>query len=445
MMKLQVELMRIKLKYFLRRLISVIPVFEYVVRLTILYVYIYRTVAKDESRSNKFSGLNILIVNHHFDQDIGAIADANKVHRIKVVDHRKLFGLANCFFAPAERDGRVPYDKLRIKARLNYRKQAKRIITLVRRYFPFDVMVTPSDLFFWIREVIYELKEMNIPTIVVDKEGTISPHSLRVHSLKVKERFPFISDKILVWSERQKEFWIRCGVGEKSIEVVGQPRSDFFFKKDKWKTKKDLGLSNERRVVLLFTYDSGAYIPLELFRGGFNWTEMRTETHQVIKKLAEEYPQIDFVVKIHPQQRDVSSILNDFSNAGHNIKLIRGSSVSNQLLVNSDIIVGFQTTALLEAMFLQVPILYTFWGKCVNEFAEELIPFHKTGDVEIVRSADELRKKIKYYIDTQAPVIAPYARENADKFIKDYFYMPNGHAGERTLRAVEEFFVTSNE
>jgi len=234
-------------------------------------------------------------------------------------------------------------------------------------------------------------------------------------------------------------------VGGKSIEVVGQPRSDFFFKKDKWKTKEELGLSNERRVVLFFTYDSGAYIPLELFRGGFNWTEMRTETHQVIKKLAEENPQIDFVVKIHPQQRDVSSILNDFSNAGRNIKLIRGSSISNQLLVNSDIIVGFQTTVLLEAMLLRVPILYTFWGKCVNEFAEELIPFHKTGGVEIVRSADELRKKIKYYIDTKAPVIAPYARENADKFIKDYFYMPNGHAGERTLRAVEEFFVTSNE
>jgi len=87
MMKLQVELMRIKLKFFLRRLISVIPVFEYIVRLTILYVYIYITVAKDESRPNKFSGLNILIVNHHFDQDIGAIADANKVHRIKVVEY----------------------------------------------------------------------------------------------------------------------------------------------------------------------------------------------------------------------------------------------------------------------------------------------------------------------------------------------------------------------
>lgn len=70
-MKSQVELMRLKLKKFLRRLISVIPVFEYIVTLTILYVYIYITVAKDESRPNKFSGLNILIVNHHFDQDIG--------------------------------------------------------------------------------------------------------------------------------------------------------------------------------------------------------------------------------------------------------------------------------------------------------------------------------------------------------------------------------------
>ncbi|MHC4395568.1 MAG: CDP-glycerol glycerophosphotransferase family protein [Planctomycetota bacterium] len=435
--------MKIKSKNLLKRLLFAIPALEYTVRLIVLYVYVYRTFYKDKT-GHEFSGLNILIVNHHFEQDIDAIVDANKTHRIRVVDNRKLFGLSNCYFAPEEKTGNVIYDKIRTKAKEGYRRQARRIIKLIRRYFPFDVMVVPSDIFFWIREVIYELKEMNIPTIVVDKEGIITPYSFRVHSLEIKERFPFICDRMMVWSERQKQFWIRCGVEEKFIEVIGQPRSDFFFKKNKWKTRKELGLSDDRKVVLFFAYDQCAYIPAELFEQGFSWKEMRTETHNTIKKLAREYPQIDFIIKTHPQARDFGLILNDFSKATHNIKLMGGSSISNHLLVNADIIIGFQTTALIEAMFFKVPILYTFWTASAESFAKELIPFHKSGGVEVIGNAEELEKRTKNFIETQSETVTPYMGEKRVKFIEKYFYTANGQTGERLLEAIERFLLAYN-
>jgi len=171
---------------------------------------------------------------------------------------------------------------------------------------------------------------------------------------------------------------------------------------------------------------------------------MRAETHNVIKKLAREYPQINFIVKTHPQARNFSFVLNDLSGTTHNIKLMSGSLISNHLLANADIIVGFQTTALIEAMFFKVPVLYTFWTKSTEYFAEELIPFHKSGGVEVIHSANELEKKIKHYIEQPNVPISPKMIQSRIAFVNKYFYEANGRTGKRLLRAIENFLTIYN-
>ena len=62
---------------------------------------------------------------------------------------------------------------------------------------------------------------------MIDKEGTISPYFFDYYANEIKSKYPLLSQKILVWSERQKLFWKKTGVEEHKIKVVGQPRSDF--------------------------------------------------------------------------------------------------------------------------------------------------------------------------------------------------------------------------
>jgi hypothetical protein len=427
-----------QLKDVLKKAIASVPPLEYLIRLIVLHIYVRQAFREKECPASQ--GFKVLIVNHHFEQDIDAIIEANESHAAKVVDHRRLFGISNCFFTREERDGVVPYDKVNPERKNAYGRIAKRIIALVRQRFPFDVMVLPSDSFFWIREVIFELRAMGIPTVIIDKEGTISPYFFKRHPAEIKEKFPFISDKLMVWSERQKEFWTNSGVDRGIIQVVGQPRSDFFFAKSKWLTREQLGLPHDRKIVLFFTYELDAYIPAQLYGSELNWKEVREGTHRVLNKLSMAFPGVQFLIKAHPQQRDISAIIDAFAGCRKNLTVLTGSQLSNQLLVNADIIVGFQTTALIEAMLLRKPILYTFWSKPVADFAEELIPFHKSGALDLVASESDLEEKLRLYIEN-AFELSVHEHHSRKKFLEVYFKEANGLTGERIWLALEAFMA----
>ena len=78
---------------------------------------------------------------------------------------------------------------------------------------------------------------------------------------------------------------------------------------------------------------------------------------------------------------------------------MNGAGISNHLIVNSDLIIGFQTTALIEAQLTDKPIIYTGWTETEKKLRDELIPLHNFKGVETVYSAEELYTCIQSWQD----------------------------------------------
>ena len=328
------------------------------------------------------NGIRILIINHHFDQDIQAfIKGSGDRCSFFVIDCMPFFNQALLFFrTDKERDGIIPYTRLPSKITQGYRKVAQRLFADLYAIFPFQAIVMPSDSFWWVREFLEVAVVNGIPRIVVDKEGIISPYYYEMHSRQIKERYPFISDYLLVWSERQKNYWLKAGAPAECIKVLGQPRSDFFFKKERWLSREKLGLDEERRVLLFFTFDVDAYIHIfpseEIRRESLSWQPLRNEINTVLIEFAKRHGDVDVVIKVHPQQSDIEHVRAFFDIGLPNIKIMEGAFVSNHLLVNADLVVGFQTTALIEAMLTSKPVIYAAWGNTEQKLRDHLIPFH---------------------------------------------------------------------
>ena len=201
-------------------------------------------------------GPKVLIINHHFDQDVETlIKGCSKEFQFFDIHCMPFFNQGELFFlTDDERDGVIPYGNLPSELTQKYRKVCYELFKDLRNIFSFELIIIPSDSFWWIREFLSVAAEFEIKRIVLDKEGLQTPYCYDTHPAQIKDKFPFMSDYLLVWSTRQRDFWIRAGVPEEIITVIGQPRSDFFFEKERWKSKSSLGLDDMRRMILFFYF-----------------------------------------------------------------------------------------------------------------------------------------------------------------------------------------------
>ncbi|MEP1034520.1 CDP-glycerol glycerophosphotransferase family protein [Ekhidna sp.] len=378
----------------------------------------------------------ILVINHFFDQDIAALKaaeDESSVHFF-VIEPQKLFAPIISTFPHEIKFASIPYDDpTQTKNRRKASKISRYILKILLSKIPFDLILTPSDLYYWLREFIHTAKNQEIETIVLDKEGIISPHYYFHHAEKIKNLFPPISDQFIVWSDRQKSFWENVGISSSLIKVIGQPRSDLLFTLK----KQDLGLFEDesRHQVLFFTYFENAYITPELEKEkGLSWRELRSSTHSQIKKLAELYPTTHFIVKCHPQQLDIDKIESFFAGV-KNVIVLAGAESSNQLLINSSLVVGFQSTALIESIVLRKPTIYTFYTSDVKAFKEGILPFHEFDVFDIVQSETQLFDRISAYISSEFKSIPNEKSRN--ELLKLYFNDPDGDTGKKVISYLE--------
>jgi hypothetical protein len=106
------------------------------------------------------------------------------------------------------------------------------------------------------------------------------------------------------------------------------------------------------------------------------------------------------------------------------------------LIVAADVTVGFQSTALLEAMLAGRPVLYTGWDEAAMAFGDELIPFHEWDEeITVIRRADELPEAVAAARCREcAPSVLERRREIAERYLGPL----DGLAAERTVAVLGE-------
>ncbi|GAG59490.1 unnamed protein product, partial [marine sediment metagenome] len=154
-----------------------------------------------------------------------------------------------------------------------------------------------------------------------------------------------------------------------------------------------------KKKILYLSYDKRAYMPEseELGHHQLSWTKLRDETEKALIDLI-DLGEYQLIIKPHPQQ-DISGYhlwLKSLTQSQRkDIFLVPGQFDTRQLIINADVVVGFQTTAIFEAMIMNKNVIYTFWSDEVFMFENYLIPFHQYTDViNCAESPDELKQYV---------------------------------------------------
>jgi hypothetical protein len=306
--------------------------------------------------------LRILALDHFFSHDLDALEAA---------------------LAPGETMHRIPYQRLRRRARrmfpadafsgvvaafrpdlgpvwIAYRRWIRRVATWLLSAYQPTVFVVPSDAIFYVRPLIEIFAQDGLFTAVVQKETTISPMVMERHSRDVAEHVPFMSSVMTVCSERHRDFWIMAGAEPHRVIVTGQPRFDIYAH------PKEPPLDQK---LLYLSYDDVAYLPSdrgEVFSA--DWRDLRRETEEALAGASQSWTIIE---KRHPQQSVSQNWL------GPEVTRASQSADTRRLILEATAVVGFQTTALFEAIVANRPVLYPAWGSTFDQCREMLIPFDR--------------------------------------------------------------------
>jgi hypothetical protein len=321
--------------------------------------------------------MRILALDHFFRQDLEAIRRAlQEGDTLDVIPYQRLRRIARRVFPPAAFTGvERAFAPDMAPSWRRYEPLVNRFAEWVVAAYGPNVFVVPSDVFFYLRPVITRLRELGIPTVVVQKETTISPMVMEVHAKEVGRSVPFMSDLMTVCSDRHRDFWLRSGAPPDKIRVTGQPRFDSY--------RAASAFSRASNRLLYLSYEDVAYLPGDLGRtDGSTWRQLRRETEEVLAAASTDW---HITAKRHPAQAASDDWL------GERVHRAAQDADTPTLILESDVVVGFQTTALLESALAGRPVLYAAWGETFEESRALLIPYDSyVGVVTHVRSPEEL-------------------------------------------------------
>jgi hypothetical protein len=386
--------------------------------------------------------LRLVILNHFYDQDIDAFLKSDVDCEIWVLDHSHVRGVRP-FYNP-QPDLAEDHNGRRVRgmdaaARRHFvRAGVEHILGTARP----DVVLCPSDVFYWFRPFIVEFQARGIPVVVQDKEGTLAPGPLTREFLDlIMRNLPPLADRYYFWGSVQHEHWTKAGLDPAKVRILGMPRSDFFFHPARHASPASLGLPADKRLITCFTFDANAYL-LE-YHGrqiGRPWLAMRRQLHEALKRLAIARPDTHIVVKCHPQSLETAEINEELAGAPANLSLMYGAVTAANLIVNSAVVIGFQSTAMMETMLTEKPLLYCGWAEEHPRYLDWLIPLPQSGACFLPGSAEELFTLTCRLLDG-AVTLSEEMQQRRQEFARLYFKDTRGRAADHILLDIQENLV----
>jgi hypothetical protein len=377
--------------------------------------------------------VRVLALDHFFDQDLRAL-EAHPRLDVRRFPYQRLRGPAMRMMGRDVATGLQAFARPELApARRRYAAWLRGEVRRLYLERAFDVIVLPTDTLFYVRSLPDAAHALGIPVVVVQKETTISEATMESHSSLMRATAPFAADLMTVCSQRHREFWLRTGADGDLLVVTGQPRFDIY-------ASPRLRQRQRPQRVLFLTYQLDAYVPgAGSGMGWRTWEPLRDATEAALLD-AVRSGSCEVVVKCHPQQDHRSEAARLLRRAGsmwnRGISIAPTDADTRELIVAANMVVGFQTTALYEAVAARRSVVYAAWGEAYERFRAKLIPFDEAPS-DCLEHADSAERLSALLANPTAPMDAPCAG-----WYEEALGAVDGHATERVAERLATVAAT---
>jgi len=326
-----------------------------------------------------------------------------------------------------------------IKAsRLGLTQLLAKILPLVCKIRHIDAIATCTFYYKQDRDWERAAVQSSVPFFVFQKENMQDP-VIQEASVKryVDLGFMFSGTHMFVANRLQRDVVLRAKVcGPDNVTAIGSLRMD-----DLQRTPLANLKNHQRKMVLLLSFHHAVgllQIPAEDRESFFSisrkdgFVDYFDIVHRAIIRLSKKRPDIDVVIKtkwagrwIQEIQRCMSEELGSNASLPENLEILSEGNTQD-LLGRANVIVGINSTALLEGMVLGKSVVVPLFAEAGGKYFQNHVYFKQYLDnpITTARSPDTLLSKIGDALEVARPPKVP------ETLIDDYLGKVDGSVAE---------------
>lgn len=277
-------------------------------------------------------------------------------------------------------------------------------------------------------------KKFSVPWIVLHRENMYANQMIYQSALGRYKKFgKFFGTKIFVHNEVTKKLLIQSGFASiRQIKVLGCIRMDELFKinKKKYRKKNIILFSFKKRTKVLKDFkDTEINKLVELYNDTIYPDEIFDTSHTEFIRLAKQYPEIKFVIRTKKMFMK-SNFWN--KNLTRSFNNVNGSSKLKNLIIDHDtnlydllkesyFVIGMDTSAILEASIINIPVIVPYFNCIRKKKYNKIINFHNYFDCfDTPENKKELIKIMRSRIKNLS--MSQRVCKKRKKLFEKYFY-----------------------
>jgi len=421
--------------------------------LSFVYSYVIEELTSDgatvrpskHAKNNKFTIL--ILSSKAFRKDIECVVATNEFRVLRLPDHwqsRLIYQFYPGGFQKFWVDTNPDHPDYK------YKKNQKEIrdflyVFLAKLYkrISIDCVISPHHRYVVDRDWGAVSTEMGIPHIMLprDSQFASSPFLLDSSMHLFKNGLPkFEGEHIIIQSELDKQVYTDTGyVKPEKISSLGCPRMDGFVKRIK---ENKYNSVNRRKKVVFMPFGWGMSLEKsDLF-------SYICDVHLFFVHFALRYPEIDIVIKSKPKQPRSprkTVLLKPLKGSSIEIEKIPNLTIRDDLdlhdlFLETDVVCGLNTSALLEAAVIGLPVIIPYFKDVQNQKYDERLFYRDAYDLfDIAKDANELESLILKRLHNQA--IDKKTMEGREALFESFISSLDGDATEKYVAMIKRVIV----
>ncbi len=221
-----------------------------------------------------------------------------------------------------------------------------------------NCLVTENDSTYDEKMLVTTAKALGIMTVVMQNGATVQSNPEESDKLLSHDFYPLTADKLFVFSRIDKNWFTSKQIKPERIITTGSPRFDCYYQKKYRAGAKDLHHKTALFILNELWYDEGI-ITYHLSLG----TMLKHITEFI--RIAKNNPDIDFILRPHEDNDHWNEIFLKQIKGMPNLVITRSQPLQ-EIFLKANVVVGYVSTALIEAAICRIPVISLDTGEFYN-------------------------------------------------------------------------------